>query len=433
MSRLTDLEAEVEALRMVVADLVDAVGNKEPKENDADREAKRDKADREENKQDQKEGERSALEEFKKEPSAFEKFENEPSARDRFEKGVSAIEEFKKETIERRKEFQEFVEGDIRLEEAIQEEPEALKEDVVIGPTHPNIINQIVREPVKFDLGTPKKEELRTNAQPGFITLKAEDPDGDYYTYEVLGLKTGNALTDPSVYTLPVATSTVLGGIKLGYSGAATDYDVKLNIENRAYVTVPIATSEYLGTVKIGFTESGKNYPVELLNEQMFVNVPWTDTTYTLPVASDSVLGGLKTGFSPQSDDNKYALDLDDSSNKAFITLGSATANKIGGIKIGHGTSHPKYEVLLDASAGKAYVNVPWTDTNTTYSVGDGGLTQKNFTTALNTKLTGIEDNATADQTAAEIRYLVENATDSNVYTDTHKNYVQSLIDGGSP
>jgi len=38
-----------------------------------------------------------------------------------------------------------------------------------------------------------------------------------------------------------------------------------------------------------------------------------------------------------------------------------------------------------------------YTDTNTTYSVGDGGLTQKNFTTADNTKLDGIE--ALADVT----------------------------------
>jgi hypothetical protein len=39
------------------------------------------------------------------------------------------------------------------------------------------------------------------------------------------------------------------------------------------------------------------------------------------------------------------------------------------------------------------------TDTNTTYSVGDGGLTEKNFTTALKSKLDGIESSATADQT----------------------------------
>ena len=57
-------------------------------------------------------------------------------------------------------------------------------------------------------------------------------------------------------------------------------------------------------------------------------------------------------------------------------------------------------------------------DTDTTYSVGDGGLTQNNFTDALKTKLDGIEASATADQTAAEIRTLVESASDSNVFTD---------------
>ena len=36
-------------------------------------------------------------------------------------------------------------------------------------------------------------------------------------------------------------------------------------------------------------------------------------------------------------------------------------------------------------------------------------------------KLGGIEENATADQTAAEIRTLVGNATDSNVFTDAEK------------
>ena len=40
------------------------------------------------------------------------------------------------------------------------------------------------------------------------------------------------------------------------------------------------------------------------------------------------------------------------------------------------------------------------------------------FTDADHTKLDGIEANATADQTAAEIRTLVDSATDSNVFTD---------------
>ena len=46
-------------------------------------------------------------------------------------------------------------------------------------------------------------------------------------------------------------------------------------------------------------------------------------------------------------------------------------------------------------------------DNNTTYSVGDGALTQKNFTTTLKNKLDGIESAATADQTDAEIQSIV--------------------------
>lgn len=72
------------------------------------------------------------------------------------------------------------------------------------------------------------------------------------------------------------------------------------------------------------------------------------------------------------------------------------------------------------------------TDTNTTYSIGDGGLTQNNFTNTLKTKLDGIEASATADQTNAEIRAAVEAASDSNIFTDadhTKLNAVPASID----
>jgi len=54
------------------------------------------------------------------------------------------------------------------------------------------------------------------------------------------------------------------------------------------------------------------------------------------------------------------------------------------------------------------------------------------FTDADHTKLNGIEASATADQTAAEIRALVESATDSNVFTDadhTKLNGIETAAD----
>ncbi len=61
--------------------------------------------------------------------------------------------------------------------------------------------------------------------------------------------------------------------------------------------------------------------------------------------------------------------------------------------------------------------NAVFTDTNTTYSIGDGGLTQKNFTTTLKTKLDGIESGATADQTKSDIDALGINATSVSGFT----------------
>lgn len=57
--------------------------------------------------------------------------------------------------------------------------------------------------------------------------------------------------------------------------------------------SLPLATASVRGGVKIGYTQSGKNYPVQLSNEKMYVNVPWTDTNTTYGLASTSANGLL--------------------------------------------------------------------------------------------------------------------------------------------
>jgi len=74
-------------------------------------------------------------------------------------------------------------------------------------------------------------------------------------------------------------------------------------------------------------------------------------------------------------------------------------------------------------------------DTNTTYSVGDGGLTQNNFTDALKTKLDGIEASADVTDTTNVVAALtagtnVTIASDGTISsTDTNTTY--SVGDGG--
>lgn len=124
---------------------------------------------------------------------------------------------------------------------------------------------------------------------------------------------TWKTLNDQS-FSLSAATSSNLGGIKIGYTDTGKNYAVELDGTNKAYVNVPwtdtqyslpTAASDVLGGVKIGYTENGKNYPVELSSGQMFVNVPWSDTQTTLALEVDgssvvaNILGGtldLKAG-----------------------------------------------------------------------------------------------------------------------------------------
>ncbi len=51
--------------------------------------------------------------------------------------------------------------------------------------------------------------------------------------------------------------------------------------------TLPAATSSALGGVKIGYNQSDKNYPVQLDSSgKAYVNVPWANTTYSVATTS---------------------------------------------------------------------------------------------------------------------------------------------------
>lgn len=142
-----------------------------------------------------------------------------------------------------------------------------------------------------------------------------------------------------------------------------------------------------------------------------------SEKVVAVPLAEPRTTGGRpypgQNGFMRSSDKAKLDGIADGANN---YTLPTASASVLGGILIGYSTSGRNYAVLLDGS-GKAYVNVPWTDTNTTYDlspyaktadvnkalakkvdvVSGKGLSTEDFTAALKTKLNGIATGATAD------------------------------------
>ena len=82
-------------------------------------------------------------------------------------------------------------------------------------------------------------------------------------------------------------------------------------------------------------------------------------------------------------------------------SLPTAASGTLGGIKVGTNLSIDENGVLSS------------TDTNTTYSVGDGGLTENDFTTTLKNKLDGItagaEVNVQSDWNASSGDALILN------------------------
>lgn len=91
---------------------------------------------------------------------------------------------------------------------------------------------------------------------------------------------------------------------------------------------------------------------------------------FRIAKADKSVLIGISVNeLTNTGDGTKFKAD--DGTYKEVggdYQLPSATDSALGGIKIGYVASEKNYPVQLDGS-DKAYVNVPWTDTNTTYDL----------------------------------------------------------------
>lgn len=60
---------------------------------------------------------------------------------------------------------------------------------------------------------------------------------------------------------------------------------------------LPLASDNIRGGIKSGYAQNGKNYPVQInAQEQAYVSVPWTDNNTIYSAATASVLGLVKKG-----------------------------------------------------------------------------------------------------------------------------------------
>lgn len=142
-----------------------------------------------------------------------------------------------------------------------------------------------------------------------------------------------NKPTIPSAYTLPTASASTLGGVKIG-SGIS----ISSGVISATYSSVGAAAASHTHTA--------------------------SQVTGLATVATSGNYNDLTNKPSIPSLSG-YATQSWVTSQGYLTTIPAATSSSYGGIQIGYTTSGKNYAVQL--SNGKAYVNVPWTDTNTNY------------------------------------------------------------------
>ena len=184
-----------------------------------------------------------------------------------------------------------------------------------------------------------------------------------------------------------------------------------------------VAVSAVLNAIKLGTIET---------------NADVTDTTNVVAALTAGTNIAIASNGTISSTDTNTTYSVGDGglTQKNFTT---ALNTKLGAIEaLADVTDTANVVAALTAGTNIAIASngtISSTDTNTTYSVGDGGLTQKNFTTTLNTKLGAIEALADVTDTANVVAALTagtniaiaSNGTISS--TDTNTTY--SVGDGG--
>jgi hypothetical protein len=195
--------------------------------------------------------------------------------------------------------------------------------------------------------------------------------------------------------------------------------------------SIPQASSSALGGIKIGYSDNGKNYAVELDSSgKAYVNVPWTDTNTTYNVATTSSNGLMSSsdkskldGIQAGADAVSFSRSLSSGTKIGTINIngtntdiyaptarepveyGVATSTTLGLVRIGYPESGKNYPVELNSS-NQMYVNVPWTDNNTTYSNGEGlnlSGTVFSLKKAASTTLGGVKVSSTEISTISTV------------------------------
>lgn len=202
-----------------------------------------------------------------------------------------------------------------------------------------------------------------TDVNTKTITLPASDDTNTTYTQEAIDS------SNDAILRL-IGSDSTNDDIKL-IAGANITLNVnegtdEITIASQAFGNVFTVNSE---SAMIAATSTGGDLVVRTDVSKTFIHNG--GTTGTVADFTELQFSGINTLNITASDgiDTNTTL-LTQSANSLTITNSLATSSERGGIQIGYTENGKNYPVEL--SSEKAYVNVPWVDTDTTYTAGSG-------------------------------------------------------------
>ena len=225
--------------------------------------------------------------------------------------------------------------------------------------------------------------------------LNSEDGYEPYTASQASSVPWSGVTGKPSTFTPPTSSATVLGGIKVGYTTSGRNYKVQLDSSGNAYVNVPWTdtntTYTNMGAASASAAGKAGLVPAPAAGAQAKY-LRGDGTWQTPPNTTYSNMGGATSsaagsaGLVPAPAAGKQASFLRGDGTWVIptnTTYAKANTTTLGLVMIGYAENGKNYPVELDSS-GKMYVNVPWTDTNTTYGVvganGSTGLVKNGST-----------------------------------------------------
>lgn len=225
--------------------------------------------------------------------------------------------------------------------------------------------------------------------------LNSEDGYEPYTASQASSVPWSGVTGKPSTFTPPTSSATVLGGIKVGYTTSGKNYKVQLDSSGNAYVNVPWTdtntTYTNMGAASASAAGKAGLVPAPAAGAQAKY-LRGDGTWQTPPNTTYSNMGGATSsaagsaGLVPAPAAGKQTSFLRGDGTWVVptnTTYAKANTTTLGLVMIGYSENGKNYPVELDSS-GKMYVNVPWTDTNTTYGVvganGSTGLVKNGST-----------------------------------------------------